>query len=62
MDTTTEAGSLASIEASMAFSLADLIREGAAETPQCIGDWYGNDESTCALSAALRAAKARRLL
>lgn len=44
-------------EKSLTFSLADLIREGARVVPeQAIGTW-GTEESACALSAGVVAAR-----
>ena len=50
------------IDKSSALTLADLIRNGAKEHPQCIGNWYGTQGETCALSAALDGAKTAGLL
>jgi len=44
------------------YTLADAIREGSTATKQEVGDWYGTDNSACALSAAYLAAKARGLI
>lgn len=53
---------LPELESAMTYSLADAIREGSSVTDQCVGGWVGEDDSVCALSAALLAAKARHLL
>jgi hypothetical protein len=50
------------LEQAMTYSLADAIREGSSVTDQCVGGWWDEDGSVCALSAAAIAAKARHLL
>lgn len=45
------------VEASATLKLSDLIRLGAKEHPQAIGQWYGEQGETCALSAAYDGAK-----
>jgi hypothetical protein len=42
-------------------TLADLMREGATVSNQAIGTWVTEDNKTCALSAAMLAARARGL-
>lgn len=42
-------------------TLADLMREGASVTDQAIGAWTRPSGETCALSAAMLAARARGL-
>ena len=45
------------VDTSEALTLADLIRNGSKMHDQCIGNWYGQNGETCALSAALEGAK-----
>lgn len=45
------------VDGSGALTLADLIRNGAKQHDQCVGNWYGSQGETCALSAALDGAK-----
>lgn len=56
------ADTLPELEEAMTYSLADAIREGSTVTDQCVGGWTDDDGNMCALSAALLAAKARRML
>ena len=56
------ADTLPELEEAMTYSLADAIREGSTVTDQCVGGWTDYDGNMCALSAALLAAKARRML
>lgn len=62
----TKAGELAeqlpTLEAAMTYSLADAIREGSTVTGQCVNNWSNDDGEVCALSAALIAVKAHRML
>lgn len=53
---------LPELEKAMTYSLADAIREGSTVSGQCVGGWTDNDGNLCALSAALVAVKARRML
>jgi hypothetical protein len=71
MSTTTEiidikaeelADKLPELEKAMSYSLADAIREGSTNSGQCVGGWTDEYGNTCALSAALVAVKARRML
>ena len=50
------------LEHAMSYSLADAIREGSTVTNQCVGNWNNAQGDVCAMSAALLAIKARRLL
>ena len=50
------------VERSLTYSLADAIREGSMTTEQCIGSWEGDNGTLCALSAALLAVKAHKLV
>ena len=42
-------------------TLSDLMREGSSVTDQAIGTWTKPTGETCALSAAMLAARARKL-
>ncbi|HET9118503.1 MAG TPA: hypothetical protein VFN75_10610 [Pseudonocardiaceae bacterium] len=53
---------LPELEQAMSYSLADAIREGSTVTGQCVGNWHDTEGNVCALSAALLAVKARRML
>jgi hypothetical protein len=53
---------LPDLEKAMSYSLADAIREGSSVTGQCVGNWDDQDGNVCALSAALVAVKARRMI
>lgn len=53
----------ASLEQSMGYSLADAIREGSTVTGQKCGNWTDETgDNMCALSAAMVACKARRIV
>jgi hypothetical protein len=56
------AETLPELEDAMTYTLADAIREGSTVTGQAIGGWTDEKGNVCALTAALLAAKARRML
>lgn len=53
---------LPELEKAMSYTLADAIREGSTVTEQCVGGFVGPQGEMCALSAALTAVKARRMI
>lgn len=53
---------LLNVEKSMNYTLADAIREGSSVTDQQLGGYCSDDGKLCAMSAALLAVKARRLI
>jgi hypothetical protein len=44
------------------YKLSDAIREGSSVTKQHVGGWVGPQSTICALSAAVVACRARRML
>lgn len=50
------------LEHAMSYSLADAIREGSTVTDQCVGSWNDSKGNLCAMSAALLAIKARKMV
>lgn len=53
---------LGELEDAMSYTLADAIREGSSVTDQCLNGWTNTKGEVCALSAALLALKARRMV